>query len=177
MNTSKISIRYAKALFELAKEKNLLEDIRKDLTLLKTFFKVKDFQDFIESPIITPSQKKEIFHTLLGDQVQEITLSFIDLLVENKREAYLELMILDFFKFYREHFGIKEVELTTAIELDEEEKAKFKEFLKKALNSEIELVTKLRKDIIGGFILRIEDKMLDMSVSSRLKQIKKQLIN
>jgi len=66
--------------------------------------------------------------------------------------------------------------LTTAGEIGKEGKANLSDMLKKAFDSKIELEEVLDKDIIGGFVLRVDDQELDASVSAQLNQIKRTLI-
>ena len=175
MNESKITTRYAKAIFQLAQENNLLEVIKQDLDLVRQVLDIDEFDQLIKSPIIPVSQKQAAFTDVFKGKVHEYTLDFLLLVTENKREAYLGLMIMDFYELYKKALGITEVHLTTAVDLDEEQKQQFIEILKKTLNTKIDLHQKTDPQIIGGFILRVEDKLLDMSVASQLKQIKKEL--
>ncbi len=175
MNESKITTRYAKAIFQLAQENNLLGRIKEDFDLIKQILDLDEFEDLIKSPIIPVSQKQAAITDVFKAKVHEYTLDFLLLVTENKREAYLKLMIMDFYQLYKKALGITEVHLTTAIDLDKKQKQQFIDILKKALNTQIDLNQKTDPQIIGGFILRVEDKLLDMSVASQLKQIKKEL--
>ena len=175
MNESKITTRYAKALFQLAQENNLLNRIKNDLDLVRQAIDIEEFDQLIKSPIIPVSQKKIAFESLFKDKVHKYTLDFLILVVENKREAFLKIMIYDFYELYRKTLGITEVHLTTAVDLDQKLKEQFIDILKKVLNTKIDLYHKTDPQILGGFILRVDDRLLDMSVSSQLKQIKKEL--
>ncbi len=175
MNESKITTRYAKAIFELAQENNLLEQIKQDFDLIKQLLEITEFQQLIKSPIIPVSQKKAAFSEILKGKVHQYTLDFLLLVIENKREPYLKLMVMDFYELYKKALGITEVHLTTAVDLDDKQKQQFIDILKKNLNTKIDLHHTTDPEIIGGFILRVEDRLLDMSVASQLKQIKKEL--
>ena len=71
MNQSKITVRYAKALFELAKEKQLTEAIKKDMVSIQLIAKsVEDFQFLIESPIIKSKKKQEVFNLMFGNIIR-----------------------------------------------------------------------------------------------------------
>ncbi len=175
MNESKITTRYAKAIFQLAQENNLLDRIKQDLDLVTGVLKIDEFQQLIKSPIIPESQKKVAFTQIFKGKVHEYTLDFLLLVIENRREAFLSLMLMDFYELYKKYLGITEVHLTTAVDIDTELKKQFIDILKESLNSKIDLYQKTDPQIIGGFILRVEDKLLDMSISSQLKQIKKEL--
>ncbi len=176
MNESKISVRYAKAFFELGIEKNKIDIFKQDLEVIGQALQIKEFVQVIYSPIIMPSEKKAVINSIFTNKIDPLSISFLNLLIENQRETFLPIIIKNYLKLYREYHGIKEVEITSAIEIDKEETEKIKAIISKTLNSQIELTKQTKPEILGGIIIRIEDKMLDMSVSTQLKNIKKQLL-
>ncbi len=175
MNESKITTRYAKGLFKLAQQENLLETIYKDLKLVEQTYELKEFKQFINSPVIAISQKKQVLTELFRNKINKYTLNFLLLVVENRREQFLKLLILDYQKLYKQALNITEVELITAVELDEKIKNEFKQILAKVTQSNVDLHHQIDPQIIGGFILRIEDKQLDASIASQLRKLKKQI--
>lgn len=179
MNQSKIVVRYSKALFLLSQEKNILDAISKDMLLIyKTCNSVSEFMTMIESPVAKPSQKKETLNAIFKSSVNELTMKFLDLLVQNKREAYIKDIARYFIDLYRADQGIKSAVLTTASEIDEETRNKVSELIKRSFNTkEVELDTNVNKDLIGGFILKVDDKQFDASISSHLKEVKRKMID
>lgn len=179
MNQSKIVVRYSKALFILSQEKNILDAISKDMLLIyRTCNSVSEFMTMIESPVAKPSQKKETLNAIFKSSVNELTMKFLDLLVINKREAYIRDIARYFIDLYRTDQGIKSAVLTTASEIDEETRNKVSELIKRSFNTkEVELDTNVNKDLIGGFILKVDDKQFDASISSHLKEVKRKLID
>jgi len=89
MNDSKISVRYSRALFQSAVEKGILGKVDHDMKLILEVCRIPEVAGFLKSPIIVPSKKTEILHKLLGENVQDITLSLIDIVVKNGRERSL----------------------------------------------------------------------------------------
>jgi len=178
MNESKITTRYAKALFNLAKENNKLEEIKKDIDIIyNTLNDVELFGEFLHSPIIKVSKKQEIFNYLFKGKVDEISLSFLNLITKNKRENNLKIICLNFIMYYMNHFNIIQASIKTAQVLSKKNIGEFKELLKKSFKSEIELKEQVDEHIIGGFILTIEDNQYDASVATKLKNIKRELVN
>ena len=177
MNESKISVRYAKALFQLGKEKNVLDTIVTDMKLVDELCNtVKDFWLMVESPVIKTSQKRKTVKLVLKDKLDAISLNFLDMVFENRREIFIKDMVRDFLALCRKDKGIVFAKLTTAGLIDGDDKTNLSEMLTKAFNSKIELEEVLDKDIIGGFVLRVDDQELDASVSTQLNQIKRALI-
>ena len=177
MNESKISVRYAKALFLLGKEKNVLDTIVADMKLVDELCNtVKDFWLMVESPVVKTSQKRKAVKLVLADKLDAISLNFIDMVFENHREIFIKDMVRNFLDLCRKDKGVVSAKLTTAGEIDKEGKANLSDVLKKAFNSKIELEEILDEDIIGGFVLRVDDQELDASVSNQLSQIKRTLV-
>ena len=89
MNDSKISVRYSRALFQTAVEKKIIDKVNQDMIFISEICKIPETREFLKSPIIIPSKKRIILHKMLEDNVEEITLSLIDLVVKNGRESFL----------------------------------------------------------------------------------------
>jgi F-type H+-transporting ATPase subunit delta len=176
MNESKISVRYSRALFQSALENNILEKVNEDMILIASLCKIHETKEFLHSPIIFPSKKTEIFHAIFGSNVEKITLSLIDLLVKNGRESYLPAVARDFIHETKKHKGITESVLTTAVKVDDKIKKQISDLLSGTFNTKIELEENIDKDILGGFILRVDDNYIDASIRNKLRKIKKELL-
>lgn len=178
MNESKISVRYAKALFELAKEKNVIDAVIEDMQQVEEVcYGMANFWLMIESPVVKTSQKREAVKQIFEKDIHEITLKFLDLVLQNRREIYLKDISRNFLALCRKDQGILAAVLTSAIEMEEDSKTKLNELLAKSFSSKIELKEVIDRDLIGGFVLRIEDQQLDASVSNQLVQIKRELLS
>lgn len=176
MNDSKITTHYAKAIFNLAIETNNIKSIKNDIELLyKVSNEVDLFKEVLLSPIIKVSKKQEIFYKLFVNDVDKTTISFLNLITKNRRESYLKQMCLDFLTQYRLLYNIKQVEITTTKKLTEDFKQNLISIIKNTYKSDVDLNEKVDENIIGGFILTIEDKRLDASISTKLKNIEKEL--
>lgn len=176
MNQSKISVRYAKALFELAKEQNVLKEIKSDVeSILEVYNLSPELANFLTSPIFKGARKKEVLQKTFSSSVSPLTVSFLNMLVDNKREGYLRNIALYFNDLVKSDLGIQSVSISSAAPLSDNAKANLVQAVKKAYNKEIELSINIDESLIGGFILRVEDKQLDASVASRLREIKRVL--
>jgi len=176
MNDSKISVRYAKALFMSAKEKNVLTDIRYDMDIiLAAVTKITEFSQLLESPIVDNSKKGQILNAIFEDRIHRLSLRFIEMVLDNNREEYLAGMARTFIKYFKEEKGIKVTSLKTAISIDFQTKKQLTELIKDVYRSEIELSDEVDERLIGGFVLRVEDLQMDASVAGQLKKIRKEL--
>jgi ATP synthase, F1 delta subunit len=177
MNDSKIAVRYAKALYSLAVEKNALPALHADVEMLYlTTRTLPEFVRMLESPVIKASEKRALVKNVFEKQVNPLTLSFLNLLLTNKREMYLESIARDFLALYRKNSGMKSALLSSAVALDTETVAQMTKAIAARFKAQIELTTEVDPALIGGFVLQVDDQMIDASVSSRLKQLRQELV-
>ena len=158
MNQSKITVRYAKALFGLVKEDKSLDIQKKDMELLfQCIQEIPELQDIIQSPVMRSSEKIRLFDLSFGDSFSPLTVTFLHLI---KAEQ-----------------GIREAELVTASPLDEKLRQSIIRLVTRKFDTSVDLHEKVDGSIIGGFILRVGDQQIDASISSKLEKIKNELIN
>jgi F-type H+-transporting ATPase subunit delta len=175
MNDGKISVRYARALFLSALDRQILDRVYADMALISEVCRVPEFRELLESPIIRPSKKSEILQETMGDRIDEITASLIRLVVKNGRESYLPAIAREFIRSTKEYRGITESVLTTAVKLDDETRKQITDLIADTFKTKVELKEIVDKDIIGGFILKAEDNYIDASVRNKLRKIEKEL--
>lgn len=177
MNESAIAVRYAKAIFMLAREKDLIDSLKNDVELILNLCKnSSDFILLLETPVVKTSEKSRLISRIFEDKIHPLTLNFLQLIVKNKRETFIPSISRDALDFIRKEKNIKAAILTTATKIDKSVITEMKILLEKDLGGKMELTSNINSDIIGGLILRIEDKQLDASVSTQLKKIKQQLL-
>lgn len=176
MNLSKISVRYAKAIFLLAKEKNLLEEVYKDFQLIhSSLLSSPEFRHVISSPVVKPKEKLALLENVYAKSINVITVDFLNLLVKKDREEYLIDIARNFEDLYRKEFNIKQVVVTTQTEISSAIGEKIAKIVADLYKSEVEIKNNTNDRMIGGVILRIDNQQLDLSVKTQLKEIKKQL--
>jgi F-type H+-transporting ATPase subunit delta len=178
MDQSKINVRYSKAFFELAKEKGLTQELRKDAGLISSVCSSSsDFNLLLDSPVIKTSQKSEAIKLIFTEKVHPLSLRFLLLVTENKRENYIPGIFRNLEDMYRREEGIKAAVLTSAQPLSDSLIIQVKEILEKEFSAKVELSQKVDDKLIGGFVLRVEDRQYDASLSTQLKKIREQLLH
>jgi F-type H+-transporting ATPase subunit delta len=177
MNDSKISVRYSKAIFQSAIANKNLDKVNSDMLLIMDVCSTAEMLEFLQSPVIRPSKKQEMLHNILKGNIEDITLSLIDLVVLNGRESFLPAIARVFVSETRKYKGITEVVLTTAVPVNEKIKRQIEDLVTKVFSTKVDLKEAVDKEIIGGFILKIEDNFIDASVRNKLKKIQKELIS
>ncbi|MCK4853868.1 MAG: ATP synthase F1 subunit delta [Bacteroidales bacterium] len=176
MKVGKIAVRYAKALFLSAREKDVLDAVRDDMELiLAAVTDIADIKMLLESTVVETRKKSAILVGIFEGKVNDLVLDFIRLVTGNNREDYLAAISRHYIKLYKEERGIKIASVDTATPLTEELRQEMLALITKAFKAEIELQEKVKKNLIGGFVLRVEDKQLDSSVKGKLARIKKEL--
>ena len=176
MSISKIAVRYAKALFLSAKEQEVLDKVRHDMDLLcDVFTGNNEIRDMIESPIVSPDSKFKALNSVFLGRVSNLTIDFLKLVTFKKREEYLAGMCRHYTHLYKKEKGIMQASIGTASGIGDGPRNEIIKMVKTAFNAEIELQEEVNKDLIGGFVLRVEDKLLDASVKGKLNKIKKEL--
>jgi F-type H+-transporting ATPase subunit delta len=175
MNESKISVRYSRALFQSALEKEQLDKVYKDMLFISELCQMSQVKELLESPIIIPSKKVTVLHSVLEKEIEKVTLSLIDLLIKNGRESYLPAVARVFRDETLKYQGITEAQLSTAVPVNEKIKKQNIEMISKTFKTKVELKENIESEIIGGFILRVNDNYIDASVRNKLRKIKKGL--
>ena len=178
MNHSKISVRYAKALFLFARENNELDNVSKDIEFIQSLFNEVHLLKFVlECPVIKTSSKLKIINEVFSNRINAVSLKFLNLIIKNKRELHIQNISRNFIDRYKDFKGIKSVTLTTAYQIDDDTKQHLIDKITKSINKIIELNETVNPDIIGGFILKIEDQQYDSTVTSKLLHIKRKLVS
>jgi F-type H+-transporting ATPase subunit delta len=175
MNDSKISVRYSRALFQSALEKKILDKVNQDMIFISEICKIPEAKELLDSPIIAPSKKEDILHKVLENNVEKITISLIDLVIKNGRERHLPAIARMFLHETKEYKGITESVLTTAVKVDNKVKNQIINLITEVFKTKVELEENIDKNIIGGFILRVDDQYIDASLRNKLRKIKKEL--
>ena len=173
MNESIIAGRYAKAIFQSALEKNLIERVNQDMLLISDICSEPQTKEFLSSPVIPPGRKQEVFHQMFRGRTEQLTLALTDLLVKNGRESYLPSIARIFIHKTMKHKGITESFLTTTDPVSTIVRDQIISLIGDLFKTGVQLKETTDPKILGGFILRVDDKYIDASVRNKLNKIKK----
>jgi F-type H+-transporting ATPase subunit delta len=170
MDTGVISTRYARAIYEYAAEKGNETALYREMQgLAKNFLAFPTLREVMNNPTVAPEQKINVLTTACGMQVNDTLTQILRLIIGNKRANYMENIALMYDEVYRKAKGIVIVQLTTVEPASEKTKEALIPVIAQATGGKIEFHTETNPDLIGGFILEIEDKRLDASVKTQLK--------
>jgi F-type H+-transporting ATPase subunit delta len=174
INISHIAVPYSKALFDLAREKKLLEEVYKDMELVGGVCRSsREFTLLLKSPVVQVSRKINILTGIFGKKINPMTMSFLSIIIKKKREKIIPDICLAFIELYKDHKGILPTNVLTAVPLSDKIRKQVVEVMKKYTGKEIELTSGIREDLIGGFILQWGDNQYDASILKQLKGLKR----
>ena len=173
MNRSKINVRYARALFSLGKEDDLLVSLLEDISRVQELCnKSADLIQLLHNPVIKTSHKISIFRKIFQPWLSDLALRFILLVVKHQRESELPGICRHFIYLVRTDQGIVPAVVTTANQLSAEVLAAIHQNLELETGKSIALTHKINPGIIGGMIIRIEDLQFDGSISAQLNKVR-----
>jgi F-type H+-transporting ATPase subunit delta len=177
MATSRIATRYSSSLLDLAKSGNKLDAVKDDMdVIVKIYTESKDLRSLLNNPIVKIEDKKAVLAKVFAG-TDDTTRDFIGLLTDKRREGELANVATNFISSYNEMKGITSATVVTATALTGDALANMKSYVSTLLGkADINLTNDVDPTIIGGIIIKHEDKLLDKSVSKELREIRKQLI-
>jgi len=177
MSASSVARRYGKSLFTLCKEQNavdVVEQVRRGL--IEAMKENRELSAVLASPVVRPEKKEAIMRSVFAT-CQPLTVSFLALLADKGRAGMLDHMAQAFVDLVREERNVVVAEVTTAVALDEARRAEINALIGKIHQGGVELSEKVDPTLIGGFKLRIGDRMIDATVFESLRTLHRDLTN
>jgi F-type H+-transporting ATPase subunit delta len=171
---SRVASRYVKSLLDLAVTQGELEKVHADMKLFSDVAdKSRDLGLMLKSPLIRHDKKRAILEAIFKGKVTPLTMAFIDIITKKNREPLLVEVADEFHNAYNRYKGIGKASVTTTVPMDAKTRSQFETIVRKlADRKDVELDEKVDKDLIGGFILNVEDKQIDASIRNSLKKLK-----
>ena len=171
-----VALRYAEALTDAAEERNLLDEVLSDVEALADLLaESEDLRAFVEDPLVLPEQKRGAMSSLFAGKVNEVTLNFLLLLCEKRRERILGEMLDDFVAIVDERRGIVTAEVRSAAALTEAQKDRLTSKLSSFSGRQVRLETEVDPSLKAGFIARIGDQVFDGTLNSMLNRLHQEL--
>jgi F-type H+-transporting ATPase subunit delta len=166
--------RYAQAVFEIAQDKGAFDLWRSDLNRIVKAVSIPELLAFLESPKVSFQEKSKLMAKQL-EGVNPLALNLANLLIARSRLRLAGDTAEEYSRLVDAHKGIKHVLVTTAVPLENAEQERLKQALSKLVKGQVILESQVDPTIVGGLVARIEDKLLDGSVSNRLALLKRSL--
>ena len=174
MPTSGVARRYARAVFEIAKEENDLDGWLRDLRAIRDQLQDPELEAFLTSPGVSTEAKQSRCDTLLSSS-REKARNLVSVLILNHRTGLTPSIVVSYEEELDRLRGIVHARVTTAITLNETEAAKVGHRLEDITGRQVVVSTAVDPSILGGFVARIGDQLIDASVVGRLQALRASL--
>lgn len=176
MNGRLVPLRYARALYEAAREQNALDAVMRDIAALEEIFrKAPQIKQYCQSPHRERKDELAFIDLAFFPYVGKLTQAMLKLAVENGRLATLPFISMAFAAIADKDSGIVMVSLETAHEVDEDFIRQITARMEKRLSKKVRLEKRIVPEILGGFRLLWQNRILDLSAAGRLKNIRSSL--
>lgn len=168
----RVSIRYARAIMNAAKELNITDKVFEDLKYINQIFdNAKDFFAVFKSPVISNSKKRSLAKEIFGDNISELTFSLLELIISKNREFLIESIGREYTKLYYEYKKMLPINVTTAIEMDENTKNGILNKLTEITGMTVVPDYTIDSKIKGGLKVQIDTWVYDASISNKLNAL------
>lgn len=172
-----VARRYARALFDLAQEKGLLDQVDQEFGMVVGMIDAnRQLRAVMDDVLIAPEVKRDLVEKLLRGKISPLVTNFLLVVISKRREAYFGKMYRSFLDLANEARGIVEVEVRSAVPLPDETAQTLEQKLVARLGKRVKFQTQVAPELIGGLVVRVGDELMDGSIRTRLNRMRNRLI-
>lgn len=173
MKTTRVARRYAKALLLSAERQGQLDSVLADVLVLQEHIaESREFRSFLRSPVIRGQVKLSILRDVFGGSLNALTVDFLRLLVEKKREAHLSEVIAELLLMNDVRLGIVSLELKAASELSDAHRSAITQRFEQLTGKKIRISFSVDTSLKAGIVVRVGDTVYDGSVKRQLEMLR-----
>ena len=166
---------YARSLFEVARDRGRLNEVREQLgQFSEALDQNRELQVFFFSPYFSTEEKVDGLRRMV-DGADELVLNTLALLIENHRMPAIHRIRRAYDSLWREENKLLPVQITSAVALDESVVRRVSEEIGRQTGREVELTTRVDESVLGGLVLQVGNQILDASIRSRLERLRRQV--
>ena len=163
-------------MFQIALEHDSLDVWVDDLQTLADLLDDKEVAAFLDAPQVPEARKLETIQQLLGDSVGALAANLLRLLATRNMTLLIPAVLEQFTEMVDRHRGIEWADVTTAVPLDNAQQKEVSRLLSGIVGSEVSLRTYVEPELIGGIVARLNDRVIDGSVRSKLRNMHRQVV-
>lgn len=168
----KLAKRYSSALLKLENVQEIFSELNSIAQILSSS---PDLVQFLENKIITKEDKKSVLNQVMLNFSSDVT-SFLNILIDVDKFNYFNSILIQLEKMIDEKNGIKNVQIISAISLEDDYREKIIQKLEEKLSKKVKAEYSVDEKILAGLIIKIEDSVIDASHRAKLDNLKKHLI-
>jgi F-type H+-transporting ATPase subunit delta len=166
---------YARSLFEVANEQDKLDVVREQLgEFADALNETRELQVFFFSPYFSTEEKEDGLERAVTES-DPVVANFLKLLIEKHRMPVIFRIRAEYDRLWEEENKLLPVEITSAVELDEDIVKQLGDRISEQTGRQVELSSRVEPDILGGIVVQVGNAVLDASVRNRLEQLRRQV--
>lgn len=167
--------RYAKAILNLAQDQKSMDKLLEDMSLIQNSIKQSsELRSIFNSPVIKNKDKCDIAKAVFKN-TDSMLHKLFETLKDNNRFDHLKWICQSYASQYNEMHNIREANISSAVKLNDEAIQTLEEKIKSITGDEAQVTTSINEELIGGFILNLQDLQYDASLSGKLNKLKRKL--
>ncbi len=168
--------RYAQAVFQIGSEHDNLEQWYDDLSTMAAALEDGELAAFLDAPQVSVERKVELIGNALGDVVTPLAANLLSLLASRGIASILPDVVESYQSLLDEHRGVERAEVVSPVPLDDEQQQRVTDLLEGIVDKQVRLNTRVEPAILGGFVARVGDRVIDGSARTRLEQMRRRLV-
>ncbi len=169
-----IGKRYALALFDAGQELEKLDSFKEELNYITSVLnKESDLVSILEHPKISKKDKKELIVNIFGKNISEEIMNFLYIIIDKGREKNILDINKEYKYLYNEKKNVVEAVAVTAVPMDKSSQDKLTVVLSEKLGKTVKIQNQIDKTILGGVLLKMENKIIDGTIKGRLESMEK----
>lgn len=172
----RVARRYTSALFALARQENQIDRVERDLFEIgELLSRLPKLHEMLDHPVIPAETKKRMLRDAFSGALSDLTLHFLDLLIDKRRTEILSAVPPEFHAMANADRGVVEAQVLSAVPLAADQEAQLASRLTELTGKRVKLAPALDASLIGGLLVKIGDTVIDGSVKGQLEQLREQL--
>lgn len=176
MLNKSVARRYAEAFFSIARESNKIDEYQAELEIvIQAIDEVEGMKEYLAHLLVPAKAKKELIQKIFAEQISTMTMNFLLMVIDKRRESYLEAIYKEYVDMADESRDIKKAELFAAREVPEQELEELAQKLSSSTGKKVILKLTVDPSLLGGVKIRMGDQIVDGTVAKKLQMLKENL--
>lgn len=178
MLNKSVARRYAEAFFSIAREADKIDAYQAELEqVITAITEIDGMKEYLDHLLVPAREKKELVQKVFGEQLSAMTMNFLFMVIDKRRESYLEFIYREYVEMADESRNIKQAELYAAREVPQSELEALQERLSATTGKKVVLKLTVDPALLGGAKIRMGDQIVDGTAAKKLQMLKEKLKN